>query len=264
MLRYFPIMELNVKQPTIEIPLSANELSQDQEYILVDHGDFRKKVRIHDYRELYSVPGLYEQVVYNILQCQSPRVVTSLLRQQIAKDGIDPDQLNVLDVGAGNGIVAEELKNIGVDSIVGVDIIEEARIAAMRDRPDVYSGYLVADLAKADPQTINDLEHMNINCVTSVAAIGFGDIPPLTLANAIDIGSYDSWLALSIKEDFLKEIDSSGIYDLMNELAKEEIIDIKHKQKYTHRKSLSGNELKYDAIIARKNKEITAQILDNL
>lgn len=257
-------MELNIKQPTIEIPLSASDLPQDEEYVLVDNGHFRKKVRIHDYKELYSMPGLYEQVVYNILKCQSPRVIASLLRQQIIEDGIEPKDLNVIDMGAGNGIVAEELKNIGVDTIVGIDIIEEAKIAAKRDRPDVYNDYLVTDLAKADPQTINYLERMNINCVASVAAIGFGDIPPLTLANAIDIGSDDSWLALSIKEDFLNEIDSSGISDLMYELVKEDIIEIKERRKYTHRKSISGNELKYDAIIAKKNQEIPAQIIDNL
>ena len=41
-------------------------------------------------------------------------------------------QLRVLDVGAGNGMVGEELDRMGAKHIVGVDIIPEAAEAAQR------------------------------------------------------------------------------------------------------------------------------------
>ena len=52
-----------------------------------------------------------------------------------------PSDLRVLDLGAGNGIVAERLTEAGVGHIVGVDLLEEAAQAAERDRPDAYDDY---------------------------------------------------------------------------------------------------------------------------
>lgn len=56
-------------------------------------------------------------------------------------------------MGAGNGIVAEELVNLGLDDVIGVDIIEEAKQAAFRDRPEVYSDYIFDDLTLPDQTT---------------------------------------------------------------------------------------------------------------
>ena len=50
------------------------------------------------------------------------------------------DSLAVLDVGAGNGMVGEQLKCSGVKRSL-VDIIQEAKQAALRDRPGIYKEY---------------------------------------------------------------------------------------------------------------------------
>jgi len=71
--------------------------------------------------------------------------ITQLLDERESA-GTDPASLTALDLGAGNGIVGEELRAIGVSSIVGVDLLPEASAAAKRDRPTVYDDYLVADL----------------------------------------------------------------------------------------------------------------------
>ena len=39
------------------------------------------------------------------------------------------------------------LDNIGVDSIMGIDILPEAKKATFRDRPEIYDDYLVTNLA---------------------------------------------------------------------------------------------------------------------
>lgn len=248
----------------IQIPLICDELDQDEEYILFDEGEFRKRIQLHDYRTIYSIPGLYEKVLYEMLKCKSPSIVASLLAEEVKKSGEDISSLNVLDLGAGNGIVAEELRNFGVDKIVGVDIIKEAKDAAYRDRPDVYEEYFVADLGDVDPEIETKVGEYEINCLTSVAALGFGDIPPLTLANAINLEKENSWLALTVKEDFLSESDTSGMNRLFTILIDEKMIDVKARKSYVHRNSLSGTSITYDAFIAKINRKIPDEILQRL
>ena len=52
----------------------------------------------------------------------------------------------MLDLGAGNGMVGEALREHGFEEITGVDITPEAGEAAERDRPGVYADYHVCDL----------------------------------------------------------------------------------------------------------------------
>jgi predicted TPR repeat methyltransferase len=101
----------------------------------------RKKIRFHDYSEIYRVPGLYEQLFYDRLKCSSPNKVTAILQSALDQSEENLSELRVLDLGAGNGMMGEELKKHGVSRLVGVDIIEEAHDATIRDRPDLYDAY---------------------------------------------------------------------------------------------------------------------------
>lgn len=71
----------------------------------------------------------------------------------MSKESENISDITVLDMGAGNGIVAEELVNLGLDDVIGVDIIEEAKQAAFRDRPEVYSDYIFDDSTLPDQTT---------------------------------------------------------------------------------------------------------------
>src|SRR5829696_6970827 len=130
----------------LSFPEADTKADQDSECceIVVD-GDTRR-IRFHDYNEIYNLPGLYEQLFYDELKCVSPTVLTELLTDTMAETGVDPGTIDALDIGAGNGMVGEELAKRGIRSIVGVDIIQEAADAAERDRPDVYDDYFVDDL----------------------------------------------------------------------------------------------------------------------
>ena len=68
----------------------------------------------------------------------------------------------------------------------GVDLLPEAAAAAQRDRPTVYDDYLVADLTQLTGEERRRLTARRFNCLVSVAALGFDDIPPLALATAYD------------------------------------------------------------------------------
>ena len=52
----------------------------------------------------------------------------------------------MLDVGAGNGISGEALVAEGLTPVLGTDLEDVAREAALRDRPGLYGEYLTLDL----------------------------------------------------------------------------------------------------------------------
>ena len=227
-------------------------LGQDQEWCLVREGGATRKMRFHDYGDIYEVPGLYEQLFYEHLECSSPETVARLFARELTRSGVDAGTLNVLDVGAGNGMVGEQLAEIGARTIVGVDIIPQAAAAAERDRPGLYDDYLVVDLTALHDEVRRDLESRELNVLTCVAALGFGDIPPAAFAAAYDVLVPDGWLAFSIKEDFLEERGGSGFARLMRELVDRGMVEIRAQRRYRHRLSTSGEPVHYIALVAAK------------
>ena len=51
------------------------KFDQDEEWCEVRLEDSWRRIRFHDYDEVYSIPGLYEQIFYDELKCDSPRTV---------------------------------------------------------------------------------------------------------------------------------------------------------------------------------------------
>jgi predicted TPR repeat methyltransferase len=231
---------------------SEGSLDQDEEWCLVTENGSTRKVRFHDYHEIYELPGLYEQLFYEHLKCSSPETVVRLLERELGRAGVDAGDLGVLDVGAGNGMVGEQLAEIGVDTLVGVDLIPEAAAAAERDRPGVYDDYLTLDLTDLGDETRREVESRELNGLTCVAALGFGDIPPVALAAAYDVLVPGSWLAFSIKEDFLEESGGSGFARLIRELVERGMAKIHAQKRYRHRLAASGEPVHYIAVVATK------------
>lgn len=168
-------------------------------------------------------------------------------------------ELRVLDLGAGNGMMGEVLKRDGVARLVGADIIPEARDAAYRDRPAVYDDYYVADFENLDSDRFEQLSDWRFDCLTCVAALGFGDIPPRAFFNALKFVRTDGWLAFNIKETFLDHTEQTGFSRLVRELIFSKYLDIYHLELYRHRLSMEGSQLFYYALVGR----ITASIPDD-
>ena len=99
-------------------PADVRELCQDEVYFYLLEGDSKGKIRLNDSKRIFDVPGLYEQVVYERLKCQSPKTVVDVLRSSVAQCQQGMNELRVLDLGAGNGIVGEELKKHGVSRLL--------------------------------------------------------------------------------------------------------------------------------------------------
>ena len=213
----------------------GDEVEQDEEWCEVRLAGQRRRIRFHDYAEIYAWRGLYEQLFYDELECSSPRVVCGLLGEQLEADNVDPGDLRVFDVGAGNGMVGEQLKDMGAGSVMGVDIIEQAAEATERDRPEVYEDYLVLDLTDIPEPVHAELGALRFNCMTAVAALGFGDIPPEAFAAAYNLVEPEGHIAFTIKEDFVADEDDSGFSGLIRKALADGTLMLERDRRYRHR-----------------------------
>jgi SAM-dependent methyltransferase len=243
-------------------PADAHQLAQDEVFFHLIEDGTPLKLRFHDYAEIYKRPGLYEQLFYDRLKCSSPKKVTELLQRSLQTVCEPFTELRVLDLGAGNGMMAEELKNRGVARLVGVDIIPQAREAAHRDRPEVYDHYYVEDFTQLSSPTEEELTEWQFDCLTCVSALGFGDIPPRAFFNAMKLVRTDGWLAFNIKDSFLDASDHAGFSRLIRELIFSEYLDVYHLELYRHRLSMEGTQLFYYALVGRMTSSIPDDFLE--
>jgi SAM-dependent methyltransferase len=234
----------------------AAGLDQDEEFCEVEQDGERRRIRFHDYDEIFKVPGLYERLFADALSCDSPRVVVDLLHDALRQEDERPQDLQVLDFGAGNGMVGAELARIESGAIVGVDLLVEAKEAAGRDRPGVYDAYHALDMTELAPDAREQLARHDFNCLTCVAALGFGDVPPEAFATAFELVADNGWIAFNIRERFVAESDTSGFSRTLAGALADGTIAEHARVSYTHRMSTSGEALSYVAMVGRKQGEL--------
>lgn len=251
------------KKFTIHIP-EVDSVRQGQEPFFIKYDGETKMLRTHDYDEIYKIPGLYEHLIHEKYKCDSPNVVCGLLEEQVAKSAMDISDLKVLDVGAGNGMVGEKLVEKGVDSVVGIDIYEEAAEAADRDRPNVYEDYYVEDLTQLTDSVQKEIEAKDLNCLTIVSSLGFDDIPPLAFVQAYNLISDTGWVAFNIKDEFFETADSTGFAQLIHQMIDADILKLKTKQHYRHRFHQDGTPLYYFAFVGEKQQNISEDLMREL
>ena len=256
-----PKLHQAIERLEIAMPVPDTSMAQDEEWVVVNDGGDWRKIRLHDYHEVFAIPGLYEKWVYEVFRCGSPRKIRELLTQAFKDSGTDPASISVLDLGAGNGCVAEELLKLGITDFVGIDIVPEAAASAERDRPGLYKDFVIDDLTNPSAQSVATLDRHSYNCLTCIAALGFGDIPPEVFAAACNRIDNNGWIAFTIKPDFLTEADPSGFSRLIRRMLEEDILDVSQREKYLHRVSTDGDKLCYEAFIGRKKADIPANWL---
>ena len=243
----------------IRFPAPATQpLDQDEAYFYLKEESGETKLRFHDYGELYKRPGLYEQLFYERLKCASPQMIAGILAKVLEGSRVEMSELRVLDLGAGNGMVGEILE---VARVVGVDISQEAFEACERDRPGSYDAYYVTDFCNLDPAVEQELRDWQIDCLTCVAALGFGDIPTKAFATAFNLVKPGGWVAFNIKETFLQESDVSGFSLLTKYLLTSDTLEVHHMERYRHRISIEGQPLFYYALVGKKEFDISDKTL---
>jgi len=240
----------------VALPRPEAHLEQDHEWCVARLDGEWREIRFHDYASVYEVPGLYEYIFSGLLKCESPKVVRHLLEGEIQSSRRDSQPLRVLDLGAGNGLMADELSEMEAELIVGVDIIPEAARAADRDRPGLYKKYFVLDMTGLGEGERSELSGYRFNCLTCVAALGFGDIPALAFAEAYNLIAPGGWVAFNIKEQFLGNGDRSGFARLIEHMASEGVLSIRKRHRYPHRLAVSGDPIHYVALAGQKVRDI--------
>ena len=237
-------------------PHEGEVLDQDEEWCEVEIGGGRRRIRFHDYAGIYDIPGLYEQLFSELLGCCSPDVVCGLLSAELDRAGVDPGTLTALDFGAGNGMVGERLSQIGLGTIVGIDLLPEARAAARRDRPEIYDDYRVFDLNALRAADHAELAEYGFDCLACVAALGFGDVPPTAFTEAFNLLASPGWLAFNLRQRFLHDDNPGGFGALIERMLAAGVIEQRARTCYTHRISTSGKPLDYVAIVAVKHADV--------
>lgn len=246
----------------ISFPISEpHTLGQDEAYFLLREDERDIKIRFHDYDQIFDRPGLYEQLFYQRLRCASPRKARDLLAKVLQDNRVELHELRVLDLGAGNGMVGELLD---AARVVGVDISESARKACERDRPDAYDAYYVTDMSRLSPEMQVEMKSWKLDCLTCIAALGFGDIPVTAFANAFNLIRSEGWVVFNIKETFLQESDHSGFSMLVKHLLVSDTLQVHHLERYKHRISIDGRALFYYVLIGKKESDISPEVLSIL
>ncbi len=105
---------IDSKVEDIRFPDAVDGVDQDEEWCEIVVNGEKRQIRFHDYADVFGIPGLYEELFYEHLECCSPSYIANLLDSVVREYGECLDELRVLDVGAGNGMVGDELQVLGV------------------------------------------------------------------------------------------------------------------------------------------------------
>lgn len=223
----------------------------DGEYVgLRDAGAGEELVHLHDYEHIYNVPGLYEHIVQRLLRCRSPQVATDGLAHALDRLALDPEEIVLLDLGAGTGIVGELAGRLGVRALVGVDALCAARAACLRDRPRIYRDYLVGDLAAPAAELLEGLRRHRPTAFISAGAFGGTHAPPAALLNALDLLPAGAPVVFTIDERWMQTDGPGGFRDAMHRLISSGRLRLLRRSRFQHRLSTTGNPIHYELLVA--------------
>ena len=231
-----------------EVELQPGQ-DQTQESLLVRYADGTQDTfRLHEYDRVYAVPGLYEEVVHNRLKCASPRTLAELL---LAAARVRPAEIAVFDLGAGNGVMGEALREGGVATLVASDNSPEARDAARRDRPDLYAEYLVGDTDDL-PQVPQLIREHGLNALVAAGALGLGHISAASFHRLWTHFPPGAWFAVSLHADLVEPGGSDFGDYLAGFEDRDDGGEIVLRVPFRHRLTMAGEPIMYVAVVAHK------------
>lgn len=239
-----------VTEYEVELDSRPGASQQEEELVVTHPGGEVERMLLHEYDRVYAIPGLYEEVVQHRLQCASPARLAKELCDAVRAAGGDPASLVILDLGAGNGLVAEELLARGVTrSGFGLDPSPAAEAAVERDRPGTYREFFTAETDDIDVSAL--VRDYGVNALVGAGALGLGHISADSFQRAWSALAPDSWFAVTAPETDATDPDSDlGRY--LDELGRGDDTEIVTFERYRHRLSMSGEPIHYYVIVARR------------
>jgi predicted TPR repeat methyltransferase len=218
----------------------------DGEYVALDEHEV---VHLHDYPRIYAVPGLYEYVVQEVLRCRSPQVAVGGFLRALTRLGIEPSSMTVLDVGSGTGLVGELVRGGGVARIVGIDSLAEGRMACIRDRPGIYTDYLIGDLSSRSGTLPAQLRGYGLGGLISAGAFGGTHAPPAALINALSVLPPGAPVAITIDERWMDNSDPDGFGAAIEQLTERGDLALMERKRFQHRITTTGEPIFYDLVV---------------
>ncbi len=227
------------------------EIGQELIRVRFDDGTV-EELRLHDYERLYSLPGVYEAIVQERLQCSSPATIASMLAEAVDRVGWERGSVRVLDLAAGNGVSGEALAAEGLRPVIGTDIVPVARTATLRDRPGLYDSYLVLDLLDLSAPQQATVAGAGANALSCVAPVGEApqQLPSAAFAAAARLLAADALIAY-IHEPRLGVPDVVTPAFWASELGPDVRVQELERRRYVHRRTVNGQPFEMDGVVLR-------------
>ena len=225
----------------------------DGEYVGLPSADGGEDiVHLHDYERIYAAPGLYEEIVQELLGCRSPQVCAEAMVRALGALDLDPAGVLLLDLGAGTGLIGELLSRAGLAGIVGVDLLAGARTAALRDRPGAYASYVIGDLAAEDAELRSALEAggRRFGGLIAAGALGGTHMGPAALEQALALLGPGAPVVLSIDERWTATDEPGGFRSPLARLTSSGRLRLLERSRFLHRRTTTGEPVHYELIVA--------------
>ena len=142
------------------------------------------------------------------------------------------------------------MRRIGISRIIGLDTLDAARAACLRDRPGVYREYLVGDLATPPAELLTMLERDRPNALISAGALGGTHASSAALDNALGLFAPGALVVLTIDERWTRTGAPGGFPTLLARLLDSGQLRLVRRSSFRHRMSTSGTSMQYELIVA--------------
>ncbi|MGB3511812.1 MAG: class I SAM-dependent methyltransferase [Microcoleaceae cyanobacterium] len=241
----------------IRLPDSIENLPINEEYFFITENGREHRLKLHDYAEVYRIPGLYNYLALEKLYYRSPGVMATLLTENLKNSGESVKNLKLLELGAGSGLFGKAITELRVTSIIGIDIVPEAAEATRKDFPGVYENYFVEDLTQLSTSTHNFLREEKFNGFVCCSALSEGHIPIKAFATGVNLIRYQGWVLFNIaKTSYECEDNCPEFVQLYRQAVEKDYLKIHGTKSYLHRRFFNGQPLEYVAILAKKEADI--------
>lgn len=228
-----------------------NNVSQGKESFIVEIDGKAEEIFFQDYDKIYAIPWLYDRI-FELVEYNSPTAICEAFNKLLAKQGISSSEIRVLELGAGSGIVGRNLKNMGIGYLTGLDILESAKEAVERDKPDLYDNYYAVDLTQVPQQIEQELKSIQYNCMVVVSATGWDHIPVSGLEKALDIIVPGGWVIYHTKREQQGTKSHAGSVKWIDQMIESGRIELQLQEPCFHRYSINKEAIYYEIIIGTK------------
>jgi SAM-dependent methyltransferase len=235
----------------ISTPNLHQNLELNEEFVNVElkNGESRI-VYLHNYSDIFPHPGLFEDIFIHLLKSNSHNEICDSFVEILRTNGTNPSQLQVLELAAGNGVTGECFRKAGFRTIIGLDILECARDAALRDRPSVYSDYIVENIDSPQLDERHPDWNQLFDVAIVVAAIGMGHLNANALRKAFSFLKPDGYFVFNIYSRLFNCEPKTEFDYLISELSDNNMICL--RKEYRHRKSVDGSDVMYSIFVIKK------------